>query len=181
MKDIKSTGRKKQIFLCKVRTDREVLMPKPIKAMDLNELFSYYKEKHLVTLIKNGDYSPEIIKENTRDFRQQVEKFMNQELNYALFLKDAEMGRGSTNWPIKIEDYKYPTLYKEIQQHLSRYLSESPQFYEPLRLKQNLSDEEMLAVHDLCKNKFSNTARLQLIECIQSSVSYFKEKLDILV
>lgn len=30
--------------------------PRPIDAQDLSDLFKYYKEKHGITLIKNGDF-----------------------------------------------------------------------------------------------------------------------------
>ena len=174
MKDVKSTENKKQAYLKEVNKDFHLTLPKPIKAMDLDELFSYYKEKHRITLIKNGDFSPEVIKENERNLETQLEKFTNQELNYAFLLKEAlflKKGHYSI-WPILIEEEFYPELYKEIQEYIAPYLSE------PISLKQDLSDEEMAAVQDLCKNKFSRRALLQLDKCLQYCVDYFEEKLD---
>ncbi|WP_131778589.1 hypothetical protein [Legionella bozemanae] len=124
-----------------------------LNAEDLEEIFAYYRKKHGIRLIRNGDFHTYIVEENINRFAAQLEIINNEEFpNYNL-LKICEItNAGYISSVTSISPLKDGNWCVELYNQLN-----SKGFIKDNRLREDLNQEEIRMVENICRNLFSHS------------------------
>lgn len=142
-----------------------------LSAKDLPGIFKFYNDKNELRFIKNGDFSPHVIKVNQDVISESLKDLTNERLRYAYFLKKAWITKGESTSNFAIRGRSYPELYSEIQTHLKQYLDGN-------KFRQDLSEEEILRLNEECQSKLSVSAKKDLDMILEGAISSLEEKLE---
>lgn len=141
-----------------------------LAAKDVSKIFSYYTKKHNIRLIKNGEFSSQLIEKNKETVTSLIEAYSLP--CYAKFLKDNMLSQGFRSSGISLNSVDYPQLYEEVQNNLKEYLNDRG------TIKQDLSLTEMETINDLCQKNLSAKAKKDLDELIENFLNNLYNKRD---
>ncbi|MCW8407505.1 hypothetical protein OQJ13_00775 [Legionella sp. PATHC035] len=125
-----------------------------LKFEDLGEIFAYYREKHGIRLIRNGDYHKHILQANINGFAAQLDAVTAKTQTYYNFLKICEFSDSAV--------LKSSTHLSTKELHELYDFLKSEGFLENNRLKKNLNPEQVHEIENFCQKKLSAQAQARL-------------------
>lgn len=122
----------------------------------LGEIFAYYRNKHGIRLIRNGDFNTHVLQDNIKGFAAQLDAVTAKTLPYYNFLKICEFSDSAIS-----KSYAH-LLTKELNELYSFLKSKG--FLENNRLKENLDSAQMHEIETFCQTNLSAQEKSKLEE-----------------
>lgn len=130
-----------------------------LNAEDLGEIFAYYRKKHGIRLIRNGDFHKHIVEANIAPFVAQLEAINDKEFSNYNFLKICKISDSASINSLTSISRDEGDLCTELCNFLK-----SKGYMKNNRLREDLNWEQIIDIETFCQKNLSDQAKKILDE-----------------